>query len=95
MFALKFNYLINARQDCFDDEHCGVFIPAKKDFSFNYCDLTLKIDETLKNGRINICTITISIVSIRSFHMFLLTYNPPSTLLYRTAANFLTDWNSS
>ena len=91
-FPLKCNNSLIARRDHFGGEHGGVLNAAKKDFSFNYSDLTLKIDHTLKIGEINDFAVAIS---IQSSHMFLLIYNPTSTSPYRTEVNLLVDRISS
>ena len=40
---IKCNYSIIARQDRSGGEHGGVLVAAKKDFCFNYSDLTQKL----------------------------------------------------
>ena len=95
LFPRNFNYPIIARRDRSGGEHDGVLIAAKKDFSFNYSELTLKIDQNLRIGLINDFAVAVSIVSIQSSHMFLLIYNPPSALLYRIEGKLLADRISS
>ena len=92
---LKCNYSIIARQDRSGGEHGGVLVAAKKDFCFNYSDLSQKIGRNMRIGQINDFAVTISITAIQGSHLFLLIYNPPSTSPYRIEANFLTDWISS
>ena len=95
VFPLNCNYSIIARRDRSDGDHGGVLIATKKDFSYNYSDLTKEIDKTLKIGHINDFAVAISIDTLLSSHMFLLIYNPPSTSPYRIEANLLADWISS
>ena len=92
---LKCNYSIIARQDRSGGEHGGVLVAAKKDFCFNYSDLTQKIGRNMKIGQINDFAVAISITTIQGSHLFLLIYNPPSTSPYRIEANLLADWISS
>ena len=65
---------------------------ARRDFGFNYSDMTPKIDQTLKNGQIKDFAVLISIVSIQSSHNFPLIYNPTSTAPYRIQAELSAEW---
>ena len=68
---LKCNYSIIARQDRSGGEHSGVLVAAKKDFCFNYSDLTQKIGRNMKIGQKNDFAVTISNTTIQGFHLFL------------------------
>ena len=92
---LNCNYSIIARRDRSGGEHGGVLIAAKKDFCFNYSDLTHTIDRNMKIGQINDFAVAISITTTQDSHLFLLIYNPPSTSPYRIEASLLTDCISS
>ena len=95
VFPLICNYSFIARRDRSGEEHGGVLIAAKKDFSFNRSDVTLKSDQTLKVGRISDFAVGISIVSIQSSYKFPLIYNPPLTVPDGIEANNLADLISS
>ena len=83
VFPLKCSYSINAGRDRSGGEHGGVFIAGWRDFKFNYSELILKNDQTLKIGHSNNFVVAISEV-LKCFNWFTSRYRDRLIGLNRT-----------
>ena len=98
VFPLLNKHSIFAKRDRSGGENSGVLKEDKNDFNFNYSELNLIFDQTLKNGQSNDSAVDFSFLSIKSHiycHMFLGIYNRATVSPYGIEANLLADWISS